>query len=88
MNKITKQQWHRLTTGREQRLLEAVADIAYIAGGRSFYSGDSRKDISDFIEWAVEFESHRNMSTEGVETYHGDDYMTAIEKFALKKLTR
>lgn len=71
---------------RQRALLESVADIAYIAGGHKHYSGDSRKDISDFIAWAEEFEKLRQVDAEENETYNGKDYMTAIEEFTIAKL--
>lgn len=70
-----------------KRLLETVAEIAYIAGTKGHYSGDSRRDISDFIAWAMEFETHRREDAVGNETYFDKDYMTAIEEFANKKLS-
>lgn len=63
------------------KLLEAVADIAYIAGQRGFFSGDSRQDIAEFIRWANEFET-LNEETDWDET----DYEDAIEAFTENKL--
>lgn len=63
------------------KLLEAVADIAYIAGQRGFFSGDSRQDIAEFIRWANEFET-LNEETDWDE----NDYQEAIEAFADHKL--
>jgi hypothetical protein len=69
-----------------RRIQEAVADIAYIAGGRGYYSGDSRQDIADFIKWAEEFERLYKLDALGNETYNGKDYMTAVEEFTNAKL--
>lgn len=65
-------------------LCEAVADIAYIAGQQNFYSGDSRSDISTFIEWAKEFERINNSIQWGVD--EGMDYIDAIYSFTIKKI--
>jgi hypothetical protein len=67
------------------RLLETVADIAFLAGLRTYHSGDSRADVQQFIAWANEFEKLRTI-TDGVESYGGENYMIAIEKFAYDKI--
>lgn len=64
-------------------LLEAVADIAYIAGHKKYYSGDSRQDMAAFISWAKEFEKIHH-STD----WDQEDYMLAIEAFAESKLKK
>jgi len=69
----------------EVRLLEAVADIAFLAGAQRYHSGDSREDVAQFIAWAREFEPRREVSDDGEETYDGEDYMTAIEEFSVSK---
>lgn len=84
-----------LTAGlpSERSLIEeAVADIAYIAGCKRHYSGDSRADISDYINWAHEFEATR-VDHNGEYTYlgraysdTGSEYMSAVEDFATAKL--
>jgi hypothetical protein len=68
------------------RRMEAVADIAQMAGLYRHHSTDSRKDISDYIQWAEEFEQARVVDPDGNESYFGKDYMTAIEEFTLRKL--
>jgi len=75
----------RRLTGPETRLLEAVADIAFLAGAQRYRSGDSRKDVSQFIAWAREFETRREVSDDGEETYNGENYMIAIEEFSVSK---
>lgn len=65
-----------------EKLLETVADISYIAGNMSVFSGDSRADINEFIFWAKEFES-TNSNTNWDER----DYITEITKFTIKKIT-
>jgi hypothetical protein len=69
-----------------QRLLETVADIAYLAGAKRFHSGDSREDVTYFISLAEQFETLRRVDANEVETYNGKDYLTAIEEFAFEKL--
>lgn len=69
----------------ETRLLEAVADIAFLAGAQRYHSGDSREDVSQFIAWAREFETRREVSDDGEETYNGENYMIAIEEFSVSK---
>ena len=45
----------------DQKLAEAIADIAYVAGYKKFTTGNSRADINSFIYWAKEFENiHQN----------------------------
>lgn len=70
-----------IETVEGNKLLEALADIAYIAGQRGFFSGDSREDIAEFISWAKEFEA-LNEDTDWDET----DYQQAIEAFMDNKL--
>jgi hypothetical protein len=63
------------------KLLEALADIAYLAGQKGFFSGDSREDIAEFIGWAKEFEAvHEDTNWDDI------DYHDAIEAFTLNKL--
>ena len=64
-----------------QKLLETVADIAYIAGQQKFYTGDSRADISEFIYWASGFEK-KNVHTDWDEI----DYIIEIEEFTMMKI--
>jgi len=68
-------------TIEDNKLLEALADIAYLAGQKGFFSGDSRNDINEFIIWAKEFEAvHEDTNWDEV------DYLTAIEAFTENKL--
>ena len=47
------------------KILQTVADIAYLAGYKKHYSGNSRFDISEYIIWAREFEHiHRKTDWE------------------------
>ena len=63
------------------KLLEAVADISYIAGTEKQSSGNSRFDISEYIWWAKEFEEiHKNTD------WGNEDYMLAIEQYANDKI--
>jgi hypothetical protein len=66
---------------KTQKLLEAIADIAYNAGQKGFYSGDSRADISEFIRWANDFEQlHKNTDWGQL------DYILEIEKHTQAKI--
>lgn len=68
-------------TIEDNRLFEALADIAYLAGQKGFFSGNSRNDIAEFIVWAKEFEEiHDETDWDEV------DYMDTIEAFTLNKL--
>lgn len=64
-----------------QKLLEAVADIAFYAGRKQFYSGDSRADVSEFIRWAKEFE-HIHRHTD----WDNTDYLLSIEEFTESRI--
>ncbi len=66
-------------------LLEAVADIAFIAGEKGFYSGDSRQDIQIFIDLALEFEKRNGGVEWGVEDR---DYIEEIGDFADAQLAK
>lgn len=70
---------------KQYSLCEAVADIAYAAGVKKYYGGDSRADIAQFISWAEEFEKKHK----GVEWGVGDapDYIDTIDAFLESKLT-
>lgn len=66
-----------------KKIYETVADIAYMAGQRGYYSGDSRADMQQFIAWAEEFEGlHAGVDWNESEL----DYMWEIEAFAAAKL--
>ncbi len=68
-------------TVEDVKLFEAIADIAFIAGQKGFFSGDSREDIAEFIRWGKEFEAiHEDTDWDEV------DYTTSIEAFAANKL--
>ncbi len=70
---------------RTYQLCEAVADIAFLAGTRNYYSGNSRKDIEDFIHWAEEFEQFWKNKEWGADDTD-DDYIDEISKFAEQKI--
>lgn len=67
---------------RQECFNETLTDIAYMAGGRKYYSGDSRADIQAFIAWAREFGSVYVNHAES----NDSDYMIDIETFTLAKL--
>ncbi len=63
---------------------EAVADIAYIAAKENYPTDDSREMISQFIEWAKEFEYlHRHIKW-GINSPL--DYIESIDYFTLLKV--
>ena len=64
-----------------KKMNEAIADISYIAGHRRYYSGNSRIDMSVFINWAKEFEDMNKY-----EVWEERDYMLEIEAFANQKI--
>lgn len=64
-----------------KKMNETIADISYIAGYRRFYSGNSRIDVSVFINWAKEFEEMNKN-----EVWEDRDYMIEIELFANQKI--
>jgi hypothetical protein len=58
-------------------LLEAVADIAFFAGVKKYYSGDSRADMSYFIYLAKEFETRYSKIEWGLDL----DYIETMEEY-------
>lgn len=62
-----------------EKLLETVADIAYIFGEKGYFSGDSRADIQEIIFLAKNFESLNH-------DWYTDDYLTQINKFSSLKI--
>ncbi len=76
----------RAVPAAQRQLLETVADIAYMSGADSYYTGDSRADMGTFIYWAEEFEKARTTDGDGNEKYFGTDYMDAIEAYTEGKL--
>jgi hypothetical protein len=68
-------------TIEDNKLFEAIADIAFLAGQKGFFSGDSRADIAEFIRWANEFEAIHEFTN-----WEEMDYCRAIEDFTGSKL--
>lgn len=66
----------------DKKLLETIADIAYSAGHKGYYSGNSREDILNFIWWAKEFESYHKDTD-----WNNNDYLLTIEAYIEAKLT-
>jgi hypothetical protein len=66
---------------KKYKLLETIADIAYLAGERKFYSGDSRADVSEFIRWAGEFEKVNSGTN-----WDEQDYILSVTNFTEEKL--
>ena len=70
---------HPMNDNRD--FLEALAEIAYIAGQNDYRVEDSREVISNLIRWALEFdELHRN--TDWCEV----DYLEAVDDFTYGKM--
>ena len=66
---------------KNQKLLEAIADISYISGSHNYSSGNSRQDISEFIHWAEQFEKQHSKTD-----WDNEDYILAIDDFTRSKL--
>lgn len=60
---------------------EALADITQQATAADFKTGDSREDISQFIEWAEEFERIYSM-----EDWIEKDYIETVDNFTILKM--
>ena len=68
-------------TIEDNKLFESIADIAFMAGQKGFFSGDSRADVAEFIKWGKEFEDvHEDTDWDEL------DYITTIEAFISTKL--
>ena len=63
----------------DEKLLEAIADIAYIFGELGYFSGDSRADIQEIIFLAKEFENSHS-------DWYKNDYILEVSEFAYSKL--
>jgi len=63
----------------DEKLIETVADIAYIFGSQGYFSGDSRADIQEVIYLAKEFEKQNN-------DWEKVDYLNLIHDFSYSKL--
>ena len=62
-----------------EKLLETVADIAYIFGELGYFSGDSRNDIQEIIFLAKEFEKSSP-------DWYNNDYILEVSEFAYSKI--
>ena len=72
--------------GKIYSLCEAVADISYIAAKENYCTDDSREMISQFIEWAKQFEYlHRNIKW-GINS--DLDYIDSIYYFTIFKINQ
>jgi hypothetical protein len=65
-------------------LCEAVADISYIAASENYRTNDSREMISQFIQWAKEFEYLHKKIEWGVNSQ--SDYIDSIYHFTMFKM--
>jgi hypothetical protein len=84
MEQLKKELIHNKLSDKTYSLCEAVADISYLAGEHKYYSGNSRQDIGDFIQWAFEFEKINNGVKWGIDS--NIDYIDAITSFAENKM--
>jgi len=66
---------------KNQKLLETIADFAYISGRNDYFSGDSRADIQEIICWAKDFEK-KNEKT----NWNIADYISEIEQYTHNKI--
>lgn len=67
-------------------LCEAVADITYIAAEENYRTDDSREMISQFIQWAKEFEHLHQHIEWGINSPL--DYIDSIYYFTLFKINQ
>ncbi len=67
-------------------LCEAVADITYIAAEENYRTDDSREMISQFIQWAKEFEYLHKHIEWGINSPL--DYIESIYNFTLFKIAQ
>lgn len=67
-------------------LCEAVADIAYIAAEQKYRTDDSRAMISQFIEWAEQFEFIHKEIQWGINSPL--DYIESIYYFTIFKINQ
>lgn len=67
-------------------LCEAVADISYLSAKENYNTQDSREMISQFIEWAMEFEYLHKHIEWGINSRL--DYIESIDYFTLFKINQ
>ena len=67
-------------------LCEAVADISFIAAKKNYETQDSREKISQFIEWAKEFEYLHKTVEWGVDFQ--PEYIDSIKYFTMFKINQ
>ena len=65
-------------------LCEAIADISYIAAKENYRTDNSREMISQFIQWAKEFEYIHKDIEWGINSTL--DYIESIDYFTLFKI--
>ena len=64
-----------------QKIMEVVADISFIAGEMKYFTGNSRADVSNFILWAKQFQKNYTKTD-----WNEVDYILEIQKFAINKI--
>lgn len=75
-----------MTSAKIYSLCEAVADISFIAAKENYHTDDSRAKISQFIQWAKEFE-HLHRGIEWGDNSHLD-YIESIYYFTIFKVNQ
>lgn len=75
-----------MTNAKIYSLCEAVADIAYIAAEKKYTTDNSREMISQFIEWANEFEKLHKKIEWGINCPL--DYIESIYHFTTFKINQ
>lgn len=63
----------------DDKILETIADIAYIFGSQGYFSGDSRADIQEIIHLAKKFEKQKH-------DWDKEDYINLINEYSNVKL--
>jgi hypothetical protein len=71
---------------RNYALFEAIADISFFAAKENYRTDDSREMISQFIEWAKDFEYLHKKIVWGVNSPL--DYLESIHLFTLFKINQ
>jgi hypothetical protein len=73
-----------MTNDKIYSLCEAVADISFIAAEEKYRTYDSREKVSQFIQWAKEFENLHQDIHWGVNS--SLDYIESIYHFTIFKI--
>ena len=68
--------------GKDRDVQEAIADISYEAGRAGYYSGNTRQNVDNFIDWAEEF------VTLNSDRQWDGEYVDEIHKFTSEKIEK